>query len=208
MLLPENVEDIFPMTDFQIQSIKQPCNYFYFDNGTEQVDEGLSRTSWELLFQHYPLPRSTFMSFEGNDFIVVQQQSSPSLTIVDTKSSLDIACTAICEDDTRQRLSPNELHTKLVLVRSHSHNQEVQTSRLINCLSHAQYDGLSLAPMLQTLADVYDGKVQDAQMSSPDPSFPLYLAHLVTQRNRSRLDWTRRMAGSRNTPFLSCLSNS
>lgn len=207
ILLPENVEDILPMTDFQVQSVKQPCNYFYLDIGTVKVDEGLLRTSCELLSQHYPLLRSTFVSFEKNYFTIVRQQGPPAFAIVDTKSSLDKACTAICEQDSRRGLSPNELHTKFILVRSHPDTQETELSRLIVRLSHAQYDGLSLASMLQTLADVYDGKVQHPRISSPNSSFPPYLAHLISQRDQSRLHWTRRMTGSSNTPVSSSLSN-
>ncbi|KAJ6135531.1 Peptide synthetase [Penicillium capsulatum] len=200
-----NICDILPTTDFQAESIAQPCNYFYLDLEDAPIDADWLQSSCETLLDHYPLLRSVFVQLERQYYQVVQKAST-SFTTIDSDGPLDLACDTVCAQDIADGLFPNELFTKFFFVRSAKATKETTTSRLIIRLSHSQYDGFSLPMMLHTLVSIYDSRERATQAPSPFSSFAPYLAQLVRQRPQSRRHWERRLVGSRNTPISPILS--
>lgn len=202
---PTSICDILPTTDFQAESVVQPCNYFYLDLGTASINQESLRNSCQAILAHFPLLRSKFVHFEDRCYQVVLQRPPISFATIQSENRLDLASDAACAEDSRDGIPPSEFFTKFILVRGTETSERTMISRLIIRLSHAQYDAFSLSAMLHKLADNYDCQ-QAVPAPSANSSFGSYLAQLIQQRPRSRSYWTKKLTGSCNTPILSALS--
>lgn len=199
-----NISDIFPLTDFQTQSISRGIalpavarNYFWLDFGASTVvNRERLRKSCHSLLNHYPLLRSVFVPFQKAFWQVVLWQCEVPLSEISVKADMDRACETICTKDLQSQVTAGTLPTSFILVRNQHHHY-----RLIIRLSHAQYDGVSLAVISQSLADFYHGR-----QVSATPDFSAYLAHLMNEHTRSGVYWKQHLSGSRNTQVASRIS--
>ena len=199
---PEHIKDILPTTDFQAQTIDRgielpsaALNYFWLDLGAD-VDSRRLRDSCQALLDHYSVLRGVFVPFSDKHWQVMLEDCDVQFSTLIVDGDLQPACESICLRDSHKGLSMGRLSTAFML----AHNQ-FQQHRLIIRLSHAQYDGLCLPLMLQTLADLYHG-----HQVGPSPQFSTYLAHLLNQRASSSVYWARLLPGSRPSPIVPLLS--
>lgn len=199
----DNICDILPLTNFQAQCItygithpQAACNYFWLDIGTSNVDPDRLRKSCQLLLDHYPILRSVFIPFQTAYWQAVLRKCEVSFSKVAAKSDLNTSCEAICSGDSQEGLHTGQVPTSFTLVQSAR-----QGYRLILRLSHAQYDGVCLPMMLQSLADFYHGRSVSAGLD-----FSIYLAHQFKQRATSSMYWKKRLSGLQRSQISSRLS--
>ena len=105
--------------------------------------------------------------------------------------SLDQSSDRICQDDWH-KINPRQLPTAFMLIK-----HETEGFRLLMRLQHAQYDGVSLAIILQSLLNLYHG-IQPRV----GPSFSRFLAHAANRRDESLAYWKQLLAGSSSSTRL------
>jgi amino acid adenylation domain-containing protein len=190
----EDVADVLPTTHVQrlfinlgVESPREAFNYFLLDIGLE-IDVPLLRDSCQRLLNHFPILRTQFAPFQGELWQVVLLRPSLPFKTFDVSGSLAEETHAICMEDI-YKTDPLELPTSFILVRNKSIGH-----RLIVRLSHAQYDGVCLPVILESLAALYK---QEAL--APTLYFSAYLAHVRNQRIEITQYWRQLFKGSRMT---------
>lgn len=105
--------------------------------------------------------------------------------------SLDQSSDRICQDDWH-KINPRQLPTAFMLIK-----HETEGFRLLMRLQHAQYDGVSLPIILQSLLNLYHG-IQPRM----GPSFSRFLAYAANRRDESLAYWKQLLAGSSSSTRL------
>lgn len=185
-----DVVDILPLTSFQKYAVLdgmetgQHANYFYLDLGKE-IDLERFEECCHSLLQSHPILRARFVQLQGKFWQVICHQPTVSVHLVDTEEGLEEVSSAYCAQDIPE-VSPNDLPIKFVLLRRKS-----QDLRLILRLSHAQYDGISIPILFQSLMSAYSGTPLP-----PSVDFAKFLSHASRQRERSIKYWKALLEGS------------
>jgi aryl carrier-like protein len=190
----EDVADVLPTTHLQrmfinqgVKSPREAFNYFFLDIGPK-IDVPLLRDSCQRLLDHFPILRTQFAPFQGELWQVVLLRPSLPFKTFNVSGFLAKETHAICMEDIH-KTDPLELPTLFILVRNKSIDH-----RLIVRLSHAQYDGVCLPVIFESLAALYKQKAL-----APTLYFPAYLAHVRNQRIEITQYWRQLLKGSRMT---------
>ena len=196
----DNVADVLPASYMQelfitrgIRNPREAFNYFFLDLEAA-LDVQLLEHSCSMLLEHFPILHTHFVFLqEILCQVVLRHVDVPFHTFI-VDGPLAEASHAIYMRDIDQ-ISPLGLPTSFILVQ----NAPV-ASRLIICLSHAQYDGVCLPVMLRTLAYIYK-----QEPLHPNLGFPSYLAYVRDRRSISANYWCRLLEGSHITNITSKL---
>ncbi|KAF1935488.1 hypothetical protein EJ02DRAFT_439207 [Clathrospora elynae] len=191
----KDVANILPTTHTQRmfidRGIKFPheaFNYLLFDIGPD-LDVQLLRDSCQRLLDYFPILRTQFTPFQGDLWQVVLLRPHLPFITFNVSGPLSEETHAICLQDT-QKTDPLGLPTAFMLVRNKSIRHQ-----LILRLSHAQYDGVCLPIIFDTLSALYK---QETLPPAP-PDFSAFLAHTRHQRTESARYWCELLKGSHIT---------
>lgn len=192
---PLTIEDILPTTAFQ-QSYLRVCveqplaalNYFSLDLGRD-IDVQLLRHACAEILERFPILRTIFVPHISLKEQIVLRKLSPRLEVISVDVDLDIAAENVFIYDTQQGIQPGTPYVAFFLL-SHKHLGH----RLLLQISHAQYDGVCLPLIIQSLLDVYHNS-----KSARYPLFPQYLAYVQSQRPQAARYWRKLLEGSRIT---------
>lgn len=196
----KDVSDILPTTSFQRYVIAdgietgQYANYFYLELGKE-LDVERFKICCVALLQSHPVLRTRFFCLMGKLWQVILQHPNFPFDVLDTDMDLEEASDDYCARDI-PNLGSAHLPTKFVLLRHKS-----QETRLILRLSHAQYDGVSIPILFQSLMSTYSGT-----SLPPSVCFADFLSHASRQRERSITYWKTLLEGSSLTALDSLVS--
>ncbi|KAH8197022.1 hypothetical protein TruAng_008809 [Truncatella angustata] len=192
LMVPEEVVDMYPATDFQNDVIKlsmqwprQSLNYIFIDFGLD-LDLDRLRDSCLGIVERFSLLRSVFSHFQGTYFQVTLKQIPLQFSVIDVTEDLASASHSICLADTEIGFQLNRAPTLFMLVRNMS-----QGSRLVVRLSHTQYDGFCLPVLITSLLDSYQGNVL-----RPVTDFSEFVWRKHSQRAISSAYWQRLLRGS------------
>ncbi|KAL7780642.1 hypothetical protein CFE70_010667 [Pyrenophora teres f. teres 0-1] len=195
------IVDILPVTHSQkiylcrgLDDPRVAFNHFYVDIGP-QLDLELLRDSCRKLVDHFSILRTKFVPHKQEWFQIVLRTLELPFSVFDVDQSMDEASHAMCMQDIK-RTDPLEVPTSFKLLRNKS-----ETSRLIVRLSHAQYDGVCLPVILQTLVSIYQ-----QEPLYPAVEFSSYLAHARRMRTISSRYWRELLKGSFPTRAVEKLS--
>ncbi|KAK1911236.1 hypothetical protein P3342_011838 [Pyrenophora teres f. teres] len=174
------IVDILPVTHSQkiylcrgLDDPRVAFNHFYVDIGP-QLDLELLRDSCRKLVDHFSILRTKFVPHKQEWFQIVLRTLELPFSVFDVDQSMYEASHAMCMQDIK-RTDPLEVPTSFKLLRNKS-----ETSRLIVRLSHAQYDGVCLPVIFQTLVSIYQ-----QEPLYPAVEFSSYLAHARRMRTIS-----------------------
>jgi amino acid adenylation domain-containing protein len=196
-----NVSDILPTNSGQRAFIRhglacplRSLDYFWIDLGPQaNVDKMV--TSCCKLFGHNAMLRSRFMPAFGRYWQVVHTSVDVPVDVVDTCADIDRETLALCLDDTKKGFNYLGLPTRFTIIRTRN-----QGCRLILRLSHAQYDGLGFATIVEPLLHLYHGRP-----FKPAAEFPLHL-QMVRDRDAASLRyWRQLLRGSKLTAIAPLL---
>ncbi|KAK5989807.1 Nonribosomal peptide synthetase dtxS1 [Cladobotryum mycophilum] len=189
-----DVADILPITNFQektvLDGIKsgQFCNYFYLDLGLTLDLKRFKRSCLSTL-EKFPILRTSFLSLRGVLWQVVLHELHQPLRILNVRTDFDQSAHEFCLKD-MNAFDPTTPPTAFVLLK-----HKTLGYRLVMRLSHAQYDGVCIPVIFQSLIDGYDGKpVRHA------PSFSEFLAYASYRRHDAIAYWRELLKGSLPTP--------
>ncbi|EFQ90024.1 hypothetical protein PTT_13491 [Pyrenophora teres f. teres 0-1] len=195
------IVDILPVTHSQKIYLSRgwddpriAFNHFYVDIGP-QLDVELLRDSCRKLVDHFSILRTKFVPHGQKWFQIVLRTLELPFSVFVVDQSIDEASHVMCMQDI-ERTDPLEVPTSFKLLCNKS-----GTSRLIVRLSHAQYDGVCLPVIFQTLVSIYQ-----QEPLYPAVEFSYYLAHARRIRSISSLYWRGLLKGSFPTRAIEKLS--
>ena len=201
----EDVADILPVTSVQgrcfvegiypVACVEQgnavdmaTCgrflNYLYVDLRGDTDVSHLEKACTQTLSM-FPILRACFLRLQGKLWQVVLHQIKQPFRVQDVSEDLDVALRDFCLNDAHE-VSPTQPPVALVLLR------HMYGMRLIIRISHAQYDGICLPIIFQSLIN------GDVAIPAP-PDFSVFLSYASLRRSQSILYWTRLLRGSRPT---------
>ncbi|KAH7323159.1 hypothetical protein B0I35DRAFT_477044 [Stachybotrys elegans] len=201
LVAPATIADIYPLTAFQEDNIKYSvsspttCLNYVFLDFEHAVDEARLAQSCSSLLSHIAMLRSVFVEAEGQYWQVILESAAVALQTYNTDESVEAASTQICSADPNGGFSLGSTPTRFMLVKN-----QMGVSRLIIRLSHAQYDGVSMPIILQSLLDLYQGK-----LLSPSVDFSVFLSHRQSKQETSSAYWKHLLHGFSITNLPSSL---
>ncbi|EAW11679.1 putative nonribosomal peptide synthase [Aspergillus clavatus NRRL 1] len=183
-----NIADILPATDFQSSAIAHSMmktrgllNYLFLDGqGSLPWTVGYVQSVWSRFLSSHQILRTVFTARGDRFYQVVLKQISQEVEWYETDRDIDSFCAELCRDDVQSDLQLGDSLTKLIIVGSQTHH------RVILRLSHAQYDGVCLPQIWQTLQDVFLGKTP-----SPEAPFAQYVAAVNSHNGAGTMAYWR-----------------
>ena len=152
------IVDVLPVTDFQALAItgsllesKWMLNYFSFD-GRGRLDVGKLKQSVSQIVQEYPILRTVFIAHENQLLQVVLRKLEPEFSVYETEEDLAEFALSLKEKDRTFGPQVGESYFKVVVVRE----KDSDHHRIILRISHAQYDGVSMPAILESLQAAYN----------------------------------------------------
>lgn len=191
-----SVQDILPLTSFQetvvidgVQGDGELCNYFWLDIG-DTIDVARFEESCSSVLERFPILRTCFLPLGGKLWQVILNAMNPlPLRLLEVRDDdLDQACKEFCAEDVEE-FDPTEPPVAFILLK-----HKDQGIRLILRASHAQYDGISIPIIFQSLIAAYNGTGLAAA-----PSFSSFLQYAAHQKEASLKYWRNVLAGSTAT---------
>ena len=191
--------DAFPVTDFQKfyvfalqeQSLEKWA-YCYTDLPAS-LDVSHVVAICHRLWNHLDILRVIFLIPEGIPVQALFRHLVPVVEVHQVHGDLDTASKDLYNADFKLPYEPGRPVTRFII----TYTQEGRI-RMALRLSHAQFDGLSLACIVSTFASFCSG-----QEPPPNPSFSTYIAHLEETRGKAFSHWRALLYGSRPSRFLS-----
>ena len=162
------IVDVFPVTDFQALAVtgallksKWMLNYFYLD-GRGALDLRRLKKSAFRLVQAFDILRTVFVHYGDRFLQVVLRQLQPEFTVCETDMDLDDFTTALQRRDREDGPVLGEAYVQFKVVRQ----KDSDRHRIIMRLSHAQYDGVCMPKILESL--------QAGYQDQPIPATPAF----------------------------------
>jgi amino acid adenylation domain-containing protein len=191
------VVDVLPATDFQALALtgllmksRWMLNYFWFDGDGSLDTERLGQSFSEWIDNHDIL-RTVFALHGGQYYQIILKAIYPSFAIHDTTLDLEDFTKQLQATESEEGMPLGKPLVKLTLARQ----KHTARYRIIIRLSHAQYDGVSLPRLWESLFAGYQG-----QPTAPRSSFSNYLAHsAIRNSSESHEHWRRLLTGSSMT---------
>jgi amino acid adenylation domain-containing protein len=189
----KSVKDVFPTTAFQTQAISDALqdppsewHHWILDLPLD-VDFLKLKQACERLVDDFDILHTVFIHTDSRFLQVQLENFKPEFDQVECKDEDSVSFVdALCEQDLKRKRLLGSSFVRFIAVKHSS-----ERHRLILRISHAQFDGYSLGPLLERLSGIYSGK----NLSKP-PSFAQFMA-FTKQRERTNVAyWTRRLEGS------------
>lgn len=184
----DNIVDVLPATDHQSWELQLRNSVYTFDLGNNVNIEKLLKC-WDQLIQTYEILRTIFVLYQDNYFQVVVRHLSCEVEIHEAEKDRHQA--VIKENIVSGPPPLGRSSLKIILVRDND-----QTSLVLQ-ISHAQYDGWSIAEIFRDWADLFAGVLV--------PERPQY-SNFIHFMERAGHDggynyWSNLLRGSRLTSF-------
>ncbi|KAL4902747.1 hypothetical protein BDW74DRAFT_180448 [Aspergillus multicolor] len=193
----DNIEDILPATDFQASAVTHSMmstrglvNYLFL-NGTGNIPWTVQhiRDVWTRFLGAHQILRTSFTAHDDRFYQVVLKKPSQEIEWHETDRELDAACAELLQTDIAPDIELGAPLTKLILIGNQVRH------RLILRMSHAQYDGVCLPQIWETLQTVFTD-----QPIFPEVPFAQYVAAIEPSRRAESISyWRDLLADSRMT---------
>lgn len=189
----ETVKDVLPTSAFQTQAIldalQEPPSrwpHWILDLPSD-VDFSKLRWACEKLVDGFDILHTVFVHTDSKFLQVQLENFKPEFEQFDSKDEdLESFVNALCEEDLKRKRDLGSSFIRFIAVKHPSDRH-----RLIFRISHAQFDGYSLGPLLESLSSIYNGE----KLSKP-PSFAQFMAFNKQREKMNLAYWTRRLEGS------------
>lgn len=188
---PSNIVDVIPATEAQIWFLTQWSSpFFSFLLRGQMVMSRLQYVVKQLVKKHASL-RTVFCEHRGNILQVVLEEGLSCFEHIHTDGSLESVFRDVSDRETRHpSLSIQPFKVMLV---SRSDEEHL----LIIRLSHAQYDGYSLSPLLQDLASAYNNYLLPVSITVSFSDY-VYFCRQQPSKHANQF-WSELLHGSRVT---------
>ncbi|KAJ5354279.1 non-ribosomal peptide synthetase [Penicillium brevicompactum] len=184
--------EAFPVSDFQKSYISalqdntlEKFAHCYIDLPSGLNVEDIVRACYKL-WEHLDILRIVFVDLNGSFLQALFRGLDPSIDVHEIEGDLGTASEEFYRADFDRSYEPGHPVTRFII--THSKDGQV---RLALRLSHAQFDGLSLACFLSTFTTILRGETPPS-----NPSFSNYIAHLTETRGQRYSHWRSLLQGS------------
>nr|UBX54569.1 non ribosomal peptide synthetase [Aspergillus sp.] len=171
---PSDVDDIFPVTEFQRQFLGTQVNYVQLTL-PPNIDVDRLTQACQAMLRRHPILQSVFLPYEHNYIQVMLRHLDFQLFRVHCDGEMEPFIDRLCTEDATDGVPWGTPYFRATLVSRSSHE-----SVLLLRISHAQYDGQSFPFIVQDLTSAYEGV---ANKTPPPPPFQLYLRYRQSQAN-------------------------
>lgn len=184
----DNIVDVLPATDHQSWELQLRNTYYEF-NLDNNIDIGKLLKCWDQLIQKYEILRTIFVRYQDTYFQVVVRQLTCEVEIHEAENDRQ---EALIKENVVSGPPPlGKSSLKIMLVRGNDQ------TRLVLQISHAHYDGWSIAEIFRDWASLFDGGLI--------PERPQY-SKFIYSMERVGHDggyyyWSNLLRGSRLTSF-------
>ena len=189
---PGMMENILPLSDFQRMAVhfalhapSRPWNYFSIDLPSTVHVPTISASCAKLV-NHFDVLRSVFIQARGRYFQVVLENLHLPIELYQENVDINLLCNRIVEEDLERPVLPGQSFVRIMILRGCN-----GVIRIILRLSHAQYDGVSFGPIMDTLSALYEGR----QLAKPY-AFANYLQVIRSQHSSTYKYWRSLLRGS------------
>lgn len=180
-----SVTDVYPVTvvqaDFiEMAMLKDPrsCAAMYFDFPSEVTDSELERAC-TALWARFDILRAIFVKYEGKFFHVISDTLAAPVHIHTLLKHVETSSTQFHTSILSQPLQLGKPYSAFYIQR-HS----TGLVRLTIRIAHAQYDGITLGPLLASLSALLSCKTLPTV-----PQFSQYIKHTQRREQQSLLFW-------------------
>ncbi|KKY16045.1 putative hc-toxin synthetase [Phaeomoniella chlamydospora] len=189
-----NIVDVLPITPSQRDYLLLPnkgVQQFFLDLGHD-VSIAKLRGACETLIEHCAILRTQFVLYEDTHWQITLKKVPLVFKVEDGTSQ----CTSSVVDREKNSIVPlGASYTAFTVLHHKGYGY-----RLLLHISHAQYDGISLPIIIQTLLNAYHGR-----SLRPHTEFSAYIHLMHRQRASSASYWSNILKGSRPTYVTSIL---
>ncbi|RHZ43264.1 uncharacterized protein CDV56_100484 [Aspergillus thermomutatus] len=189
-LQAEDIIGILPTTQFQRDYLlRKECNYFVLDiPGPVVVDR--IHSAVDAVMRKYSAPRTVLVPLRNTLVqVLLRRADSPVRHFSTSKLQLASYVEQLVRADSRVCVPYGALHFQATLVSADDDSHHF----LVLCLSHAQYDGFSLARLYLDLSAAYGGR---ALASAPDYATNMVHRHRHLTTSPLLDFWQEYLAGS------------
>jgi amino acid adenylation domain-containing protein len=187
----DSILDVLPTTEFQAECILDwPLSYFLVTMHGP-LDKTRLRAACESLVERHEIYRTVYVRQGPATLQVVLRQIPLPFSEMryDEGQDLAMVCEAVCRGDSKHGVPLGQVPTKFTLF---SHSKDPHYHILAFRLSHAQYDGYSLATVFRDLSALYEGTPLD-----PVTNYSAYIQHLASQSAaRAHAFWSHTLRDS------------
>ena len=153
------IADVLPVTDFQALSItatlfksRWMLNYFYLD-GKGPLDLKRLREACLRVVDSFDILRTVFVCVQGQFFQVVLRKLRPSISVHETRQSLDEFTEYLRQKDRERVMRQGDQYVQFFIVK----NKGTDHHRILIRMSHTQFDGVCLSKIMSALKMAYEG---------------------------------------------------
>ncbi|RDL30479.1 uncharacterized protein BP5553_10357 [Venustampulla echinocandica] len=197
-----NIVDVLPTTTSQdialvggLTDSRWMLNHFYFD-GNGPVDIERVRRSCFKLVQSLEILRTVFILHEGRFLQVVLESLAPKFSVYETDGDIDVFAQRLYEDSFNRDIPLEQPLIQFTVIKQLSSSKHRITMRL----SHAQYDGVSISGIWETLMAAFK---EQSMPQAPGFSRYAFLSNVVSAKAATKNHWTKLLAGSSMTSLVS-----
>ncbi|EZF27693.1 hypothetical protein H103_00368 [Trichophyton rubrum CBS 288.86] len=193
-----NIADILPATDFQSSAIAHSMlktrgllNYIYLEGkGEIPWNQDIIQEKWFDFTSKHQILRTVFVFYQSKLYQIILKQVLEGISWHRTDDDIDSFCRDLYQRDIQSDRDLSDPLTKLMVVGNNERH------RLILRLSHAQYDGISLPLIWQSLQTAFSGKT-----CPPEIPFANYISTIISQQEvtNSMAYWKALLADSKMT---------
>ena len=183
---PGMIQNILPLSGFQQQQVHlalhapaRPWAYFSVDLPSTIHVPTISASCAKLV-NHFDILRSVFVQARGCYFQVVLESLDLPIGLYQENVNINLLCHRTVEEDLERPVALGQSFVRIMILRGCNGG-----IRIVLRLSHAQYDGISIGHIVNTLSALYEGR----RLAKPY-SFANYL-ELVKSRHSSAYNYWR-----------------
>ncbi len=167
-----NIVDVYPATDFQKTAVAHALmktrgfrNYLWLDGvSSSQFDTDAAKKALGRFVTQHDILRTIFAVHQNDIVQVVLQDLKVQIDVVETSKDIAEFTEKLCRDDAALPTKLSDPLLKFLIITRAGSNDH----RIVMRISHAQYDGVCLPRIWQSLADAIEGT--GSQTSSKPPS--------------------------------------
>ena len=163
----------------------RPWTYFFIDLPSTIHVPTVSATC-ETLVNHFDILRFVFIQARGCFFQVVLEHLHLPIGLYQENVDINLLCHRIVEEDLERPVVLGQSFVRIMILRGCN-----EGIRIVLRLSHAQYDGISLGHIMNTLSALYEGR----RLAKPY-TFANYLQLIRTQHSSAYKYWRSFLQGS------------
>ncbi|PYI34465.1 acetyl-CoA synthetase-like protein [Aspergillus indologenus CBS 114.80] len=157
------VEDALPAREIQGLYSQEEIQDYLIWQLTGPLDVTQLRQACEALVREHPILRTIFLPYQDQCMQIVLRNVNLPFEVVrptTASQSLDMIARSLAMQDRQTRYPTTQPIVKFTLIQAQEGSHESEPPSLMMRLSHAQYDGLSLRPLLHHLATLYTAAAQ------------------------------------------------